>query len=511
MLRWLRSNSRNAFIYVLFLLLIASFVVTLAGGRGSRGRRDSNDISVVYGAAIDRKTFSNALSDRERQYEKMLGAAWTDKTASQLHLPEMVLGQLEDELLLKHGARALGLEVTDTELKDHVIRLPGLTNGGAFDYARYKRALAYQRKTPKQFEEQLRDEMLLDKMQQFLADSAQVSRAEVLESYRQAREKVDLEYVALTLDAYRKAIHPTDEELKTFMVKASSRIESYYKTHPSEFKRPAQTRASHILVKVSPNDPEDKRKEAERKAAALATEARRPHADFAALAKKNSEDPGSAREGGALGWLSPGQTVKPFDEALSSSKPGQVVGPIKTDFGWHVILVQEKRPAMDRKIEQSRPDIARNLLTDDRAEAAAKKEAEAILAKAKGAKDLGSVPLPAGAETGTTGSFTRDAISIPKLGASAELLTLAFSLTPESPLAPTTVRIGEKLVVARLRSRISAPQTPLEENLAPVRERLLSRKQQQAIQLWLQAERARARAENEFHRNEEALRDLTGA
>src|SRR4030042_4760408 len=121
MLRGLRTNSRNAFIYVLFLLLIASFVVTLAGGRGSRGRRDSNDISVVYGAAIDRKTFSNALSDRERQYEQMLGAAWTDKTAGQLHLPEMVLGQLEDELLLKHGARALGFEVTDTELKDHVL------------------------------------------------------------------------------------------------------------------------------------------------------------------------------------------------------------------------------------------------------------------------------------------------------------------------------------------------------------------------------------------------------
>ncbi len=511
MLRWLRTNSRNAFIYALFLILIASFVVTLAGGRRLRGAQNPNNVSVVYGVPIDRKAFSNALSDQERRYERMLGDAWTNETAKQLHLPELVLGQLEDELLMKHGALELGLTVTDTELKDRVIHLPVFSSGGAFDYERYRRALAYQRKTPKQFEEQLREEMLVEKVQQFLTDSAQVSRGEVLEAYRQAREKVDLEYVAFSLDAYRKRVQPTDAEVKAFAAKESSRIDAYYRSHPSEFKQPEQVRARHILVRVSPRDPEEKRKEAERKAAALAAEARRSGADFAALARKNSEDPGSARDGGELGWLSPGQTVKPFDEAIFSAKPGQILGPIKTDFGWHVILVEEKRPRLDRKIEESRADIARRLLVDDRAEAAAQKDAETVLAKAKDTKDLAQVPRPAGAELGATGLFTRDAITIPTLGASGELSTIAFSLTPESPFAPRAVRIGEKLVVVRLRNRVLAPQNPLEEDLAPVREKFLARKQQQALQLWLQAERARAKANREIHRNEDALRELTGA
>jgi peptidyl-prolyl cis-trans isomerase D len=465
MLQWLRRNSRHAFIYLLFVILIAMFVFSLGGGGQMARSRNPNNVSVVYDQVIDVKTFSNELSDREREYRNVLGDQWTDEMSRQLGLPQQVLASLENRVLLEHGARALGLEVTDTELKDRVIKLPGFVTNGAFDYERYKRALAYQRRTPRQFEELLRGDLLVEKMQQFLSGSAHVSRDEVLAAWRSAREKVTLDYIALDLGAYRGGARPRTTRSRPSPPAQAAR--SRATTRAFEYKRPAQVRARHILLTIPPGTPAGDEAKIRVRADALAAEARKPGADFGKLARENSADPGSRDKGGDLGWLSPGQTVKVFDQAAFGAKEKQIVGPVRSEFGWHILRIEEKRPAVDRKLDEVKDEIARQLVTDEKAKAAAEKAARTLLDAARGGKDFGSLPLPAKATRGTTAAFTREATEVPGLGASETLIQTAFALTPAAPVAPSTVTVGEKLAVVRLRSRIC--RKPSDADLLPIR------------------------------------------
>ena len=510
MLQWIRDNTRHTLIYLLFVVLIAMFVFSLGGGGQMTSVRNPNNVSVVYDQVIDRKTFDSQLSDREREYRNVLGEQWTDEMSRQLGLPQQVLAALENRVLLEHGAKALGLEVTDTELQNRVFRLPGFVTNGTFDYERYKRALAYQRTTPKRFEEALRGDMLVEKMQQFLAGSAHVTRDEVLAAWRNAREQTALDFVAFDLAAYRRAAAPSDAEVKAFADKQTAEIKHYHDTHAVEYKRPAQVHARHILLAVPAEAAPADQKIVQARAEGLAAQARTPGADFANLARKNSADPGSRDKGGDLGWLSPGQTVKAFDEAAFGAKAGEIVGPVKSEFGWHIIRVEDQRPALDRSLEDAKDEIARELVIEAKGLAAATKDAEALLRGARGGKDFGSLALPARAIRGTTGVFTRDAIEVPGLGASGTLVQTAFTLTPASPLAPTVETVGDRLAIVRLRTRTPAPEKPSDADLLPVRERLLTAKRQQAVTLWIQGERTHAEKEKEIARNQDVMKELRG-
>jgi peptidyl-prolyl cis-trans isomerase D len=404
----------------------------------------------------------------------------------------------------------MGLGITDTELKDEVVRLPGFSAGGQFSYERYKRALAYQRRTPKQFEEALRQDLLVKKMQEFLIDTVHVSRSEVLGAYRHAREKVDLEYVAFDLEAYRRNERPSQEEIDTFADKEEARIRSAYEADISDYKRPAQVRARHILIRVSTDAPGDEVEDARAEADRLVAGARKRRADFAALARKHSQDAATAPEGGALDWFSADQMAEPFGTAAFGAKPGEIVGPVRTDFGWHVIRVQEKRPALDRQLEEVKLKIATRLLRDDRALASARKDAQDLLARAEGVSDLASLKRPRTARHGSTGPFTREVGEIPGLGPSPETIQAGFALTAEAPLAPQVIQAGDRLLVLRLEERLDAPDHPLEEDLSPLRQQLLDRKRQKAMDLWLRSERARAEREGKIERNTRTLQDFFG-
>jgi peptidyl-prolyl cis-trans isomerase D len=337
-----------------------------------------------------------------------------------------------------------------------------------------------------------------------------VSPNEVLAAWRNARERVELDYIALDLGAYRGGATPTGDEIRAFAGAQVAKIKSFYDARAFEYKRPAQVRARHILLTVPPGAPTGDEAKIQARAEALAAEARKPGADFEKLARENSADPGSRDKGGDLGWLSPGQTVKVFDEAAFGAKEKQIVGPLKSEFGWHILRVEEKRPALDRKLDEVKDEIARRLVTDEKAKAAAEKVARTLLEAARGSKDFGSLPLPAKASRGTTAAFTREAVEVPGLGASAALIQTAFALTPAAPVAPSAVTVGEKLAVVRLRSRTPAPEKPSDADLLPIRVRLLTAKREQAVTLWIQGERMQAEREKAIARNQEVLKGLMG-
>jgi peptidyl-prolyl cis-trans isomerase D len=162
----------------------------------------------------------------------------------------------------------------------------------------------------------------------------------------EAPEQASIEYVVLDIDALKKGISVSDDELR-----------KYYAENESRYSTPEERRASHILVKAEKDTPAAERAKARAKAEALLAELKKPQTVFADLARKNSDDPGSAQKGGDLDFFSRGAMVKPFEDAAFALKPGETSGIVESDFGYHIIRLTSVRGGGKRSFEAARAEI----------------------------------------------------------------------------------------------------------------------------------------------------------
>lgn len=162
----------------------------------------------------------------------------------------------------------------------------------------------------------------------------------------EAPEQADIEYLVLDLDALKKDVQVSEDELR-----------KYYAANEQRYSTPAERRASHILVKAEKSAPAAEREKARAKAEQLLADVRKNPASFADLARKNSDDPGSAEKGGDLDYFGRGAMVKPFEDAAFGLKPGEISGVVESDFGYHIIQVTGARGGDKKSFEQGRAEI----------------------------------------------------------------------------------------------------------------------------------------------------------
>ena len=333
--------------------------------------------------------------ERQRQRQE-LGEAFDPRQFETVENKRLVLDQLIDEKVLQLAASRAGVTVGDAAVTEYIASIPEFQVEGKFDLNRYQLALAGQvpALTPAQFEQRVRQSLQQGLVPTGLATSAFVTEAEFDRIVRLSGEQRDLEVVLLPAPAEDTA--PVD----------AAQIQAWYQEHPGDFMRPEavtieyiqvdasqlpapapadeatlrsrfeqerarlagpeQRLASHILVRVDAGADEATRKAAEEKARQLAAQAQAPGADFAALARANTEDPGSRESGGDLGWVERGMMVAPFEDALFSMQPGEVRGPVQTDFGWHVLQLRELKQGEQVEFEQVREELAREQAQADR-------------------------------------------------------------------------------------------------------------------------------------------------
>ena len=304
-----------------------------------------------------------------------------------------VLDQLIDEQVVRLAAEDAHIVVGDATVRDYINNIDAFKRDGKFDGDQYRLTLAQGNppRTPAMFEQLVRNSLQQSIIPGALAqsgfttkgeserllkllgetrdvefglmpvaedDSAPVSDAEIKQWYDvhtkqfQQPETVSLEYVELNA-ATMPAVAPADE----------ATLRKRYEDEKARFVSPDQRLASHILI--SAGSDAASQKAAEAKATQLAAEAKQPGADFAALAKANSQDPGSKDTGGDLGWVEKGVMVKPFEDALFAMKAGDVVGPVKTEFGYHVLKLREIKGGEGRPFEQVRDQLAAEQLQAD--------------------------------------------------------------------------------------------------------------------------------------------------
>lgn len=303
-----------------------------------------------------------------------------------------VLDQLIDEQVVRLAAEDARIVIGDAAVRDYIASIPAFQRDGRFDADQYRLVLAQNMppRTPAMFEQVVRTSLQQSIIPNALAQSGFATSGESERLLKLLGETRDVEF-ALLPDVPADTAAVGDDEIRQwyeghpqdFLQPESVSIEyveldaakmpavaaadeatlrQRYEEEKARFVAPEQRHASHILITAGPDAAAQKAAEA--KAAKLAEEARQG-ADFAALAKANSDDPGSKGEGGDLGWVERDVMVKPFEDALYAMQPGEIRGPVKTDFGYHVLKLHGIKGGEGRSFEEVRGQLAAEQLQAD--------------------------------------------------------------------------------------------------------------------------------------------------
>ena len=430
--------------------------------------------------------------ERMRQRQEQ-GEAFDPRTFETVENKRRVLDQLIDEKALQLAAERAGVVVGDDAVREYIATIPAFQVDGKFDPNRYQLALASQvpARTPEQFQELVRESLQQSLIPLAVGTSAFVTDAEFDRIVRLSGEKRDVELALLPAtpedtapvgDEEIKAWyhpHPADftppeagtieyGEVDGTRLPAPARadeatLRKRYDEEKARFVEPEQRLASHILVRVDAGADAAALKAAEEKAQRLAEEAKAPGADFAALAKANSEDPGSRDSGGDLGWVERGAMVAPFEEALFAMQPGEVRGPVKTDFGFHVLQLRELKQGAQVPFEQAREELAREQAQADRERAFSDLTGRLTDLVYQNPSSLAPAAEQVGLPVQKLGPFTRD--DTVGIGASPEVKKAAFSEAMiQDGTASDPIELGpEHSVVVRVLEHTPEQPRPLAE------------------------------------------------
>ncbi|MEJ2085577.1 MAG: SurA N-terminal domain-containing protein [Acidobacteriota bacterium] len=495
MLKVFRDNLK--YLSWILWLVIAVFILFVFGdfsGRvpGAGGAALTDAAATVGKYKVTYSEFENTYRRMEDFYRQAYGDQFDRELAERMGLPLQVIDSLIADKILLAEADRMGLSVTDDEVATAIgemssFKLPG---GGFVGEERYKQILRSNRLTVEKFEESVRNDLLNQKVRSVLSDNLYIAEQEVIDSYREQVETASIRYLRLPVDSLAGEVEVTDaelaeyfsthaeefefperrvvdylllnpDELRSTVEVSDEDVRIYYEENSDEFTQEEQVRARHILLSLSD---ERSREEAE---SILADARARIEAgeEFAVVAAEISEDPGSKDRGGDLGFFGRGQMIPEFEQAAFAAEPGDLVGPIETSFGLHLIQVEEKRPAGVRKLDEVAEQI-RARLTTERSEEAASERIQQLAEKIRTENMSDSEALSSLAETETGVTFhTSPAFSqednVPGIGRATTFSVEAFGLEEGEISDPFQVTRG--WVILRL-SEIQEPRIPaLEE------------------------------------------------
>ncbi len=485
MIRFLQQDSR--FTKALFVVIIGfasvSMVVYLIPGLMGGGTVSDDAYAIVYphwysqllssGSKVTNQKVQQMVSAQlQRQNPEYANNPFIVKFYTQRVGQQMVQQQVE---LVE--ARRMGFTVTDADIQAFLHRgqfgqfiFPKDKYIGDDQYA----ALIdqYFHISTTEFEAQLRDQILSERLRSMVTASVTVSDDEIRDEYRKHNVKIKFDYAVINGEELRKGINPTDAELQAFFTKNAARyatavpetrsisyfafnldqlpgglpkatdqeVQQYYNQHKAEYQVPEQARARHILIKVSAGADAKADAAAKAKAEGILKQLQ-GGAKFEDLAKKNSDDPGSKDSGGELGFAKRGMMVKEFDNAIFTQKIGDIAI-VKTQFGYHIVQVEERQTAHAQSLNEVQMTIQMTLIRQKVAQA--EENYAKTLATEAQKNGLEKTAKAHGLEFATTDQLPAKGV-IPALPNSAQIMTKAFAAKQGD--APEYAETGEGYAV----------------------------------------------------------------
>jgi peptidyl-prolyl cis-trans isomerase D len=453
MLDLIRKKQKSLLLKVIFWTIIATFAFTgyMAFGDGESRRGPTGGVAAtVNKTQIGFDEYQMAYSNLYSLYQNIYREQFTPALEKELRLRQQALDALiEQTLLLQEGER-LGIKTTQKELVDSIAQIPVFQENGSFSRDLYLQVLAYQRLTPETFENMQKRQLLVDKVRAQIQAGVTVSEQDVEEEYRNRQEQVNLAFLRFSPASRERRAQLDESALNDFfaeqreqyrspeqvslsyivfdpalyqndVVVAEEDLQRFYRRNLDLFEVAEQVHARHILLAV-PGDASAKERQQKREQAEKLLIQAREGADFAELARKHSQDPGSAAKGGDLGFFRRGMMVQSFENAAFSLTAGQISEVVESPFGYHLIRVEAVESGGLRPLGEVKGQVEEGVRAEKARQLAFEKAMDTYNIHRKN-KDLAAAAKSVDLQIWETGLFGRhepaDGLGSPQITATA--------------------------------------------------------------------------------------------
>lgn len=382
-------HRKKTIVQIILFLVMLPFLFW--GIQSYRNESQMSAVATIEGEEIPRWEFDQAMRN---QHERLRNMLKDNFNSAMLDNPEMRLAVLEgliQQKIMHREAEDIGLTVLDSRLASEIQSISAFHDeNGKFSYQRYEELLRRQQMTPVIFEDRVGAEILQQQLLEPISNSAMVADTMVQTVIRLSEVKREINQVEIAPDQYLSEVNPDEEAIKAYYDQyqaefllpervrveylvlslnelaqqetvTSEEVRNYYEAHQSDYGQPEERQASHILIAVADSTSDEAHAEAKRKAEDILAQVTEDPEKFADLAKEFSDDSGSAKSGGELGFLGKGVLVKEFEDALFQMEPNEIRGPVETAFGFHIIKLSEIKPAQVAPVEEVEDSIEETL------------------------------------------------------------------------------------------------------------------------------------------------------
>jgi peptidyl-prolyl cis-trans isomerase D len=483
----------------MLLVICGAMVITLVpGGLGSTvglGGPGEGVIATVDGSQVTTLDVNRTADNMLREQFPKAGA---QAAMLRPYFAQRALENLISQKAILAEASRLGLRATDAEVRDELqfgrysqVFFPG---GNFIGQDQYQARLDTAGITIAQFESEIKDQILFQKLRDLVAGSATVTDAQIREDFDKKNTKVKLDYAVLDKDAVAKSINPSEAELKAFYEKTKAaynnsipekrkikyavignielaaqaqvtpqELQSYYDQHREEYRVDQQVNVRHILIKTplagADGKVDQKGLDAARKKAEDILKQVKAGGDFSALAKKNSEDTGSAENGGSIGWIGKGRTVPQFESAAFSLPKGATSDLVQSSYGFHIIRVDDKQDAHLKTLAEVKDQIE-PILKQQKVARAAEAAASSLVSQAR-TQGLDAAAGAKGYQVINTDFISRND-ALPGIGTAPQFMDAVFAATEKAP--PASAQLPQGSAVFQVQG-IKPPSTPTFEEV----------------------------------------------
>ena len=500
MMRFIRGNA--VFVLVIIILIIGVFIGTifLVWGRGDTSSSQSErSIAAWVGTEeVPYAEYIRAHDSRMEFYRRFYPGISATELEKRFRIKKGALDSAIGRRLLLDEARRLGLVVGDEEIAGKVRETAAFQENGVFDPNKYRAALAASGIKTVAYEDDVRGELLAGKVKALVQEPVQIAEAEAFEAFRREKEKIRLSLVIMPSPApVAGATVPLEEARRVFdgdpakytraerarfaytsiLAKdfqppapaSDPELQSFYEQNSAEFRTERSVQARHILFRLAEGAAADEEQKIRERAQFVLGKAK-AGTDFAALAREFSQDT-SGPAGGDLGWFSMGQMVPAFEQAAFALSKGQISDLVRTQYGFHIIKVEQTREAGTPSFEQARAEVARKH-AEAAARAAVTKLVEQFNDELSGG-EFETVASKFGLTVRTTDLVPREG-PVPGLAARPEVVESLFALA-EGEISEL-LRVGDDYWVYKVLVKRPAAVPSFEEARADVERDLLAEK-----------------------------------
>ncbi len=478
-------------------------------------------VATVGDAEISTSEFQTSFARYRAELRQQQGDAYDEIATNQPVVRRQHLESLIDELLLRQHAQELGLTISPGMLRDLISQIPAFQLEGRFDPGLYQQALRASGRTPRGFERELREDLMVRLLPTSVSFSTIVTEAEIDRMLSLENETRRLSLIEVPIAPFREQVDVGDERVREYyeantgdfltteevsiryieldatamtdgLELSEEELRQRYEAASQRYLTPESRRASHILIEAGDERDQDQARALARQLYERALDGE----SFDELAREYSDDLGSADEGGDLGWIEAGDMVEAFENALFDlTVSGELAEPVRSQFGWHVIRLEEIRPPEGMSFEEARDEI----LAEFR-----EREAEEIyiemserLVDLVFADDSTLAPLAdeLGLEIRQTGPFSRSGGT--GVAANRQVIEAAFSdmVLLDGTVSDPIELDRNRMVVIQLDEHFPAEPRPLDEVVDNIRQRLINEDARSMAEAQAQSLRERVLAE----------------